>query len=234
MRSAIAFLTPIGGAQVPDARTLGWFPLVGALIGSAVGIVWWGAGELWSPLVAAALAVTADLAVTGLLHADGLADTADGLLPQVPRERRLEIMSDPAVGTYGVVVLVVVLGVRVATLASIPPEVLWIAALWCASRTAMAVLARRLPYARTDGLAAAFLGGSVAPVAAAGGALALALAAVSERPARAIAGVVAVGITAGLVGLAARRRLGGFTGDVLGAAGVLGETVALLVLAARW
>jgi adenosylcobinamide-GDP ribazoletransferase len=230
----MAFLTPLGGAAVPDARTLGWFPAAGAVIGAVVGLVWWGADELWTPLVAASIAVLADLIVTGLLHTDGVADTADGLLPQVSRERRLEIMADPAVGAYGVVAVVVVLGVRVATLAALEPDVLLLAALWCASRTAMAVVARALPYARSDGLAAAFLGGPVAPVAASGAALSIVLAVLGERPAIALVGVGCVATGAALVAVAARRRLGGFTGDVLGAAGVVGETVALVAMAARW
>lgn len=234
MRRALAFLTPLGGAAVPDARTLGWFPAGGAVIGAVVGLAWWGANEVWTPLVAASIAVLADLIVTGLLHTDGVADTADGLLPQVARERRLEIMADPAVGAYGVVAIVVVLGLRVVALAAIEPDVLLLAALWCASRTAMAVIARTLPYARGDGLASAFLGGPVAPVAASGAALAIVLAVLGDRPAISVVGVGCVVTGAALVAVAARRRLGGFTGDVLGAAGVVGETVALLALAARW
>ena len=85
MRRAIAFLTPLGGPAVPDARTLSWFPVVGALIGLVVGAAWWGAQEVWPMAVAAAVVLAVDLAVTGLLHLDGLVDSADGLLPQVPR-----------------------------------------------------------------------------------------------------------------------------------------------------
>ena len=81
MRRALAFLTPLGGAAVPDRRTLSWFPLAGGAIGVAVGGVWWGAERLWPPAVAAALTIAADLALTGLLHIDGLVDSADGLLP---------------------------------------------------------------------------------------------------------------------------------------------------------
>jgi adenosylcobinamide-GDP ribazoletransferase len=234
VRRAIAFLTPLGGAAVPDGRTLGWFPLAGAAIGAAVGAAWWGADRIWTPLLAAALAVVADLAVTGLLHVDGLADSADGLLPQVPRERRLEIMADPAVGAYGVTVVVVVLGLRVAALAALTPDVLLLAAVWCASRTAMAVTARAVPYARTGGgLATDLRGGRWRPVALLGGALALALAALAgglEPVAAVVAGLLAAALVVGI----ARRRLGGFTGDVLGAAGLVGETVALLAVAGSW
>jgi adenosylcobinamide-GDP ribazoletransferase len=234
VRRALAFLTPLGGAAVPDGRTLGWFPPAGAAIGAAVGVAWWGAGELWPPLLAAALAVTADLALTGLLHADGLADSADGLLPQVPRARRLEIMGDPSVGTYGVVAVVSVLGLRVAALAALEPDVLLLAAVWCASRTAMAVAARAVPYARAEGgLATDLLGGPWPAVAATGLGLTVPLA-VGAGGLEVLLSVAAGVLGSAAVVVAARRRLGGFTGDVLGAAGLCGESVALLAVAATW
>jgi adenosylcobinamide-GDP ribazoletransferase len=234
VRRALAFLTPFGGAAVPDARTLSWFPVVGAIVGAALGGVWWGAERIWPPVVAAALVVALDLALTGLLHADGLVDTADGLLPQLPRERRLAIMAEPTVGAYGVAVAGVVLLLRVTALASMRPDVLLLAGIWCASRTAMAVAARAVPYARPGGgLASALLGGDWRQVGLFGliGAMSLGALA-SGRPGE-------LAVAAGLVGSAgvvvlARRRLGGFTGDVLGAAGMVGETVALLVAAAKW
>ena len=101
MRRALAFLTPLGGASTPSPGALSWFPLVGALIGVAVGGVWWLAAKGWGPAPAAALAVAADLALTGLLHVDGLADSADGLLPHLDRQRRLEVMAEPGIGAFG-------------------------------------------------------------------------------------------------------------------------------------
>ena len=237
MIAALAFLTPLGGARDPDRTTFDWFPLVGALIGATVGLVWWGANELWSPLVAAGLAVAADVALTGALHVDGLADTADGVLPHLDRDRRLAVMAEPDVGAFGVTAVVLTLGLRVGVLASLRPDVALVAALWCASRTLMAVTARSVPYARPQGgLAAAFLGRSPAPVAVVGTVLAGAIAvfATDVGPAHAVPALAAlVAAGAGVVALA-RHRLGGFTGDVLGAAGIVGETVALLVAAARW
>lgn len=234
MRRAIAFLTPLGGAAVPDTRTLAWFPVVGALLGGVVGSAWWGAERLWPPAVAAALVVALDLALTGLLHLDGLVDAADGLLPQVPRERRLAIMAEPTVGAYGVAAAVVVLLLRWSTLASLDPNPLLVAGAWCGSRTVMAAAARGLPYARAEGgLATALLGRDWRPVGLYGLILAVSLGAVAGGRVTELA--VAVGMGAGgAVVLAARRRLGGFTGDVLGAAGLVIETVALLVAAARW
>lgn len=234
MRRALGFLTPFGGATVPDARTLSWFPVVGALIGLVLGGVWWGAQELWSPLVAAGLIVAADLAITGMLHLDGLVDSADGLVPQVTRERRLAIMAEPTVGAYGVAVAAVVLLLRWSALASMDAEVLLLAGAWCGSRTVMAVAARAVPYARAEGgLATAFTGGDWRTVGLAGLIAAVSLGAFAGGRQSEIAVAVGMAAGAGVVAIA-RRRLGGFTGDVLGAAGMICETVALVVASASW
>jgi len=235
VRRAVAFLTPLPvGAMPPNAATLDWFPLVGALIGLAVGGVWWAADHAFAPALTAALALAADLALTGMLHVDGLADTADGVLPHLgSTERRLDVMAAPDVGAFGIAVVVAVLLLRYAALATQPVSVLLIAGLWCGSRTVMAVAARALPYARGDGLAAAFTGGDWRPVGFYGLVAAVSLGAFADG--RRTEAAVAAGIAAGaLVVVLARRRLGGFTGDVLGAAGVVGETVGLIVAAARW
>jgi adenosylcobinamide-GDP ribazoletransferase len=234
MRRAIAFLTPFGGAAVPDGRTLSWFPLAGAAIGALVGAAWWGAQELWPPLVAAGIVVLVDLAATGLLHVDGLADSADGLLLHADRERRLRIMAEPTTGAYGVAAVAAVLLLRFACLASLEANVLLVAGIWSGSRTVMAVTARAVPYARVEGgLATAFLGGDWRSVGLFGLIVAVSLGALSggRQPELAVALGMAAG--AGVVAVA-RRRLGGFTGDVLGAAGMVTETVALLVAAASW
>lgn len=244
MRRALAFLTPLPvGGGPPDRRTFDWFPAAGALIGLSVGGAWWLAAKAFPPAVAAALAVVADLAITGMLHVDGLADTTDGLVPHLPsRERRLEVMATPDVGAFGAATVVVVLLLRFAALASQPVSVLLLAGLWCASRTVMAVGARALPYARErgephgrggGGLASAFAGGDWRPVGLYGLIAAVSLGAVAggRRTEIAVGASVAGGL---LVLFAGRRRLGGFTGDVLGAAGLVGETIGLLVASAKW
>ena len=233
MRRALAFLTPLGGAAVPDGRTFSWFPAAGALIGAALGAVWWGADQLWPAAVAAAVVVAVDLALTGMLHVDGLADTADGVLPHLPAERRLSVMSDPAVGAYGMAVVGAVLLLRYSALATMAPDAWLLAGIWCASRTAMAVAARAVPYARPGGLASSLLGGDWRPVGLGGALAALALGAAAAGWSGALAVTVGLAASAGVVALG-HRRLGGFTGDVLGAAGMIGETAALLAAAARW
>nr|MDQ3643801.1 adenosylcobinamide-GDP ribazoletransferase [Actinomycetota bacterium] len=122
MRKALSFLTPFGGAAVPSPSALSWFPVVGAGMGLTLGAIWWAADRLWAAPVAAAVVVAADLALTGMLHFDGLVDSADGLLPPMETDRRLEVMSDPAAGAFGVGVAVVVLLLRWTALTTLAPS----------------------------------------------------------------------------------------------------------------
>jgi adenosylcobinamide-GDP ribazoletransferase len=235
-KGAVGFLTILGGGSaVPGRGSVAWFAPVGVAVGLTVGGVWWGAGELWTPLLAATLAVVADAVLTGLLHYDGLSDTGDGLLPPLARERRLEVLSDPRAGAFGVVTVVLVVAVRIGALAALDPSPLLLAGLWGASRAAMGVTLATVPYARPGGgLATAFAGTPLAPPLV-GGALALVLVPAglgSVGPGSAAALALVVG--SGAVVLLARSRLGGFTGDILGAAGLVGETCGLLLAAARW
>jgi len=234
VRSAFSFLTPLGGARAPSPEALAWFPVVGLVLGLSLGGIWWTATRVWPAALAAATVVAADLGLTGLLHVDGLADAADGLIPVMSRQRRLDVMDEPGVGAFAVAVTAVVLLLRWAALAALRPSALLLAALWCASRTWMAATVTTLPYARGDsGLAAPFLGRRSWLTDAAGLAAALALAAGARGVGGAAGVVTGSAAAAGVVALA-WRRLGGFTGDVLGAAGMVGETVALVVAAARW
>jgi adenosylcobinamide-GDP ribazoletransferase len=177
----------------------------------------------------------ADLGLTGMLHLDGLADAADGLLPHLTTERRLAVMRDPTVGAFGVGVVVVVLLARWVVFATLHPAPLLVAALWCVSRTAMAGTIGHLPYARAEtGLASAFMGSRL-PWLFVGTVMVLAavVAGLWSVPAGPVAVVGSLGAF-GLIATFAMRRIGGFTGDVLGAAGMIGETVGLVVAAAKW
>ncbi len=248
MLAALGFLTPFGPARAPSPAALRWFPLVGAAAGAVVGLVWWAASKGWhGPLVPAALAVAADLVVTGMLHVDGLADSADGLLPHLSRERRLEVMSQPDVGAFGMAATIAVLLLRVAALDALRPDIALVVGVWCVSRSLVVVAMLVLPYARatgglatgdlaTGGLATAFLGGGVAgaALAASVGVAAGTSLAVWAGGAPAGAGVGAAVVSVAALLWVARRRLGGFTGDVLGAAVVVSETAALLVAGVRW
>ena len=233
IRRALAFLTSFGGGAPPSPAALPWFPVVGAGLGLALGSVWWLADRLWTAPVAAAVVVVADLALTGMLHLDGLVDAADGLLPPLEPGRRLDVMADPATGAYGVGAAVAVLLLRWASLAALAPSPALLGALWCASRLTMAGVARTVPYARSSGgLASAFLPAGRGGVPLGGVMLGATLTALGGGDAA--LGVAVLGLSAAGVVALAVRRVGGFTGDVLGAAGMVGETAGLVAAAARW
>lgn len=236
LRAAVSFLTPLGrSGGEPSAVTMAYFPLVGAALGALVGLTWRVASRSFPPLVSAALAAGADSALTGALHLDGLADTADGLLAHVPSRSRLEIMSEPQIGSFAAVAVSLATVTRVAALSALEPSPALLSAIYCSSRSLMVIASRSLPYAREEGIANAFLsnGGRdqalLAALAGAGAALALATAVAGGRGA---AAVVAGWGAGALVLESARRRLGGFTGDVLGAVGVACETSGLVIAAA--
>ena len=228
--SALSFLTIVGRSRAPSRHTFRWFAVVGAGIGAAVGGVHLGAHLLWPPLVAAAVVLAADLLLTGALHLDGLADTADGLGAQVDRARRLELMAEPGIGAFALAAGGSVLVARWALLADGDIGLLEFVGVWAASRVLAATVPAFVGYARPGGLAEAFCAGSrrwllawLAPVAAG-------LFFVSG-PLGPIAAGSALVTCAGVAALA-KRHLGGFTGDVLGAVIMLSETAALLTLVA--
>src|SRR5262245_12725103 len=102
MLDALGFLTVVGRSRTPTSRALAWFGPAGALIGATLGMLWWGTTNAWPAAVAAAIVVAADLGITGMLHLDGLADAADGLLPHLERDRRLAVMATPDIGAFGI------------------------------------------------------------------------------------------------------------------------------------
>jgi len=236
MLTALAFLTPLPVShRTPTGRTFLWFPLVGAFLGGILGLAWKALDRFTrgQGFVVAILMVSLDLALTGALHFDGLVDCADGLFAPVERSRRLAIMAGPEIGTFGLAIGALALLLRVACFASLRPRPLLLIGLWCASRTVMACVAAALPYARVEGLASAFLHDMPeALIIGVPGALLAVFAAAGDGIRGPLA--VATGLVAALgVALWARRRIGGFTGDVLGACGFVCETVGLLVAVAR-
>jgi adenosylcobinamide-GDP ribazoletransferase len=215
----------------------GWaFPLIGGGIGAVCAAAFLAAGLFGLPVAPAALlAVAAGIAITGGLHEDGLADTADGFGGGDSAERKLAIMRDSAHGTYGVVALILGIGLRAGAIAAIRDPVLAGLALIAAhavSRAALPPAMRLLWPARTDGLGAA-AGRPSRAVAFAAPLLGAVIALATLGPAT---GALALLLTGGAVILAAmlaRRQIGGYTGDVLGFFQQIGEIVMLLVAAAR-
>jgi adenosylcobinamide-GDP ribazoletransferase len=217
------------------------FPLVGALVGAAGAAVAEAALQLWPPSVAALLAVAATLWLTAAFHEDGLADTFDALLGAAPREKALAIMKDSRIGSYGAAALVLVLVLRVLLLAELlarEPAAAWLVlvASHAAGRATAVVLMAGLPYAGDEAHAKAKpLARAVrrrdALWAAACAAALLAGAGWLGSPTQ------AAGALAGLVLLVLvqrrwqRRRLGGYTGDTLGATEQMGEVMVLLAFA---
>jgi adenosylcobinamide-GDP ribazoletransferase len=251
---ALQFLTRV---PVPAWATAGfqaswlngcvaWFPAVGALVGGVGAVVLLLAGAAWPGAVAALLAVTATVVLTGAFHEDGLADTFDALGGAVPRERALEIMKDSRIGSYGAAALGLGLALRVALLATLAAADAWLAAQALVAahllgRMAAVGVMATLPYAGDVAHAkakplATSLARSTALGALAVALLLLAAVVAAYRPGQALGTALAALAAVGGVVLAMRRwlhrRLGGYTGDTLGASEQLGEIVVLMAWAA--
>ncbi|MBP2313462.1 adenosylcobinamide-GDP ribazoletransferase [Azospirillum soli] len=221
-------------AEDAHARAMGWFPLVGAGVGLFGGTVYALASLAHiPPLPAALLALCALVWITGGLHEDGAADVADGFGGGRDKARKLEIMRDSRVGSYGVLAIVFSVAIRASALSALadPGTVLAaLAASGALSRGGMAAIARRMAPARADGLAARQGRPTAATVAlsiAIGAAVAL-LALTAKAP----AAILAATLATAAVALLARRQIGGHTGDVFGAAQQAGEAAVLLTLSA--
>ncbi|HTU62217.1 MAG TPA: adenosylcobinamide-GDP ribazoletransferase, partial [Polyangiales bacterium] len=243
-------------------------------IGAVAAAVFWAASIVFPPVIAAILSTIATVALTGALHEDGLADTMDGLGGGHTRERALQIMKDPRIGSFGALSLMLVVSLKIATISALPLTWLIMALIsghalsrWCA-----VLLVLRLPYARADsstrarpviervartdlivatvfglaplGACVAFASigvlGTHAPdsVAAQPGALAdsaqAATAVLASLSVTALPGALAAVVTTGLLGLWYARRLGGYTGDTLGATQQITEVVFYLAMLAAW
>jgi len=232
--AAVTFLTrvPLGRrVQVSpeDLNRSAWLlPVVGGVVGGASGLLADVVAD-WLPVLAAGgLAVAASALLTGAMHLDALADTADAL-GATTRERALEIMRDPSIGAFGATALAVACVLDAAllgALAQTDDAALVGLAAGALGRAAMLPLALALPYARAGEGQGRFLAeigpGPVAVGVAAGLLLAL--------PAReaGLWALAAAAITTVLPAELARRRFGGVTGDVLGATAKIGETAALV------
>lgn len=239
--AALQFLTrvPIRLRRAPDmARMVVWFPLAGAVIGLAVGGAAAGLWHLVPPLVAAAVAVTVGLSITGAFHEDGLGDIADAFGGGHTVERRLEIMKDSRHGTYGVTAMCASIVVRIVSLGSLPgPAAMFAAAVTAhvMARTVAVCLMAAAPLATHRGLGADYGQSTTARRAATAAVTGLALTAL-------VVGwwvlplAVAAVVAAAAVGMLAVRKIGGISGDVLGATEQVAECLCLVVvsgLAAR-
>ncbi len=240
-KASLAFSTrlPLPRAAPQPAKAVAnaaWaFPMTGLIIGLIGALAYALAHRLGLPAwPAATLSGAATLAVTGALHEDGLADTADGLGGGDGREAKLEIMRDSRTGAYGVCALVLVLLLRIGVLASFADAyaVFWVLlASHCAARAAMVATMWLLPPARSDGLS--FEAGSPpGEGVAAAAAIAFVVLLFCLHPMRGfIAALVLIAVIA-LMAWLAMRQIEGQTGDVLGAGEQVGEVAVLLVAVA--
>lgn len=238
---ALAMLTRLPVPQLRDCPPVGasaWaWPLAGVVVGGLQAAVLLAAAAVLPPAMAAGLALAAGLLLTGALHEDGLADLADGLSGGRSPAQRLEIMKDSRIGSHGAVALITALGLRWAALAAIAawhPAAIFAALIGAqaTSRAGLALMNLAGPQARPRGFAAAATDGLTAPRATTALALAAALALATLPLTQALTLLAAVALTQLLLLRHARRRLGGITGDVLGAAQITAEIAALATLVA--
>lgn len=199
-------------------RAAGWFPVVGLVLGACLALASLAVDRVVPPGVGGLLLVALWAGLTGGLHLDGLADTCDGLGGGWSRERSLSIMRDARSGPYGVTALVLVLGLKGAALASLPEGLAWRALVLAPvlGRAGTLLVVGLCPPARPEGAGHALAAGARWPTLLAGGLVAVFVSVAALGP----WGALALGATAALAWSWAaylRRRIGGFTGDTLGA-----------------
>lgn len=239
IRLAAGFLTilPVvdDRANAPEdvAASLGWFPLIGFAIGAAIAAEDYILASVCPSAIRAVLIVMTLATVTGAVHLDGLADTADALGAGRKRERALEILRDSRIGTFGALALFFVLALKVMAIAGGTGKPLY-AALYLApgiARWAMVALAHRLDYIRAEGAGTTLLShdGRRNFIWASTIAVAAVLPCIGVR---ALRGYAVAAILTLALGTFYRKWLGGLTGDLIGAAGEIVETAVLIAVSA--
>jgi adenosylcobinamide-GDP ribazoletransferase len=221
-------------AQLNDAAR--YFPLVGLIVGGVIAALLFGAAQLWPYSVAVILAIAAGVLLTGAFHEDGLADAVDGLGGGFERDRRLAIMRDSRIGSYGSIALLLSFSLRFACLLAFPlaEAMALLIAAHVISRCGPVLLMRTLPYVREDDSRAKPLVTTLSRTS-------LIVALSTERPTSAASGLpqLALGVVLAAGVLWYWRRLirnliGGYTGDCLGAAQQLAELSLYLGTLAAW
>ncbi|HTU54276.1 MAG TPA: adenosylcobinamide-GDP ribazoletransferase [Acetobacteraceae bacterium] len=220
---------------VAIARSVWAFPLAGAAAGALGGAAYAGATLAGVPPGVGAVAALAVMVLfTGALHEDGLADSADGFGGGRTPEHKLEIMRDSRIGSFGAIALILSLAARWAAIAAIGRPLHVLSALVVAAslgRAGMVVLPLALGPARSDGLAFGLQGPDRVRTLA-GFAIAILLAAMLLPPRTALRAIAGALVASLAVAWLARSQIGGYTGDVLGAASVVTECVAIGLIAA--
>jgi adenosylcobinamide-GDP ribazoletransferase len=242
LRVAGTFLTriPVGwvqGMQTGDLSRAAWaFPLVGLIVGAIGGAALYGAAYLdLHPLACAFVGLAVMALITGGLHEDGLADVADGFGGGANKVRILEIMRDSRIGSFGVLALVFGIGIKAGALSGVPgPGVAWVTLIAAAvfSRAMLPIIMAIMETARMDGLSRGAGRPTMAGALVALGLGLITLFAILPMKLAFIALMLVIPL-AGLIVLWAYRRLGGQTGDVLGAVQQVVE-MSVVMAAAGW
>lgn len=231
---AVSLLTRLrtrGGSNTE--RALPWLPVVGALVGIAVALVYAAARVALAPWVSASLAIGVGILITGALHEDGLADVADAFGARVDRARAIEILQDPHHGTYGVLAMILSVVTRIGAVATMGPwtAVAALPAAHALGRAGSLGLMSSIPAADSSTLGASYRRHPIGNRAIAGFAFASALAVVMLGLWAPVAIGIVVVASVG-IGLLSIQKIGGFNGDVLGAIEQLSEIGILLLVAA--
>jgi adenosylcobinamide-GDP ribazoletransferase len=234
LRSALGLLSTLPMGRTPAAwrpgdsgRAAHWYPVVGLVIGGLTWLTWRVTFFYFPAAVAGVLSLLIWVALSGGLHLDGLADCCDGLFAPTTPAKRLEIMKDPRLGTFGGVGLLIVLLLKAAALSTLPlsagPGILLAAVVsrWCI------LPAGKLPLARPGGMGTDFSSGLRRGSILIGALLPLGVMIALGRPG--VVATLAALLAAGWVCGLAKSRLGGVTGDVFGMLVEVTETVILLV-----
>ena len=234
---ALSFLTriPVRYKHEPSIGLAApWFPFVGIVVGAIVGGVARGASNLTTPLVGAAVAVLVGVLITGAFHEDGLADIADAFVGGWSTEDRLRILKDPLHGSYGVATMCGSIVLRVCALSAIAPNQMFTAAIaaHCLARAGALALMLTTSLARHEGLGSDYVKSLRRSPAIISLLVSLFLV-IFLIGVWSIAVVVATIAGAMTIRWWSNKKIGGITGDVLGAAEQVSETLILIVLSAR-
>ena len=227
VRVALLFLTRLPAGKIDTfepasiARAAKFFPLIGGLVGAISAAALLASAIVLPQPIPVVVGLAAAALITGALHEDGLADTADGLFGGTTPERRLEIMKDSRIGTFGVLVLLIAIAFKAAALIPLDPmsAARTLVVAHAGARLAAVAAMWALPYAgdptvaKSGPLATAVRSSELGIATVFTGAIGFACLA----PATLIAGFIAGLLAAACVTILAKRRIGGITGDVLGA-----------------
>jgi adenosylcobinamide-GDP ribazoletransferase len=234
---ALSFLTriPVRHKHEPSIGLAApWFPIVGIIVGAIVGGVAWGVSNLTTPLVGAAVAVLVGVLITGAFHEDGLADIADAFVGGWSTEDRLRILKDPLHGSYGVAAMCGSIVLRVCALSAITPQQMFTAAIaaHCLARAGALGLMISTSLARHEGLGSDYVK-SLRRSSALFSLLVSLIFVVALLGAWLLVAITATALGCSIIRWWSKKKIGGITGDVLGAAEQFSEALILVALTAQ-